>query len=525
MATAGDAHADWQPSHNPWTVAMTVTLATFMEVLDTSIANVALPHISGSLSVGVDESTWILTSYLVSNAIMLPLSGWLSTRFGRKRFYMTCVALFTVSSFLCGLAPNLGTLIFFRVLQGVGGGGLQPSEQAILADTFPPQKRGMAFAIYGMAVVLAPAIGPTLGGWITDNSSWRWIFFINVPVGIVSLLLSHRVVEDPPWVRSGMRHPGRIDWTGLTLIVAGLGFLQVALDKGERDDWFSSPFITTFFVLAIVCLVACAIWEWYEEHPIVDVRLLGTRNFAVACIMMFFLGVVLYGSTVLLPQYLQTVMGYSAQDAGMVLSPGGLVVIAFLPLVGRLLAKVDARWLIAFGFFLSAVALWHMTSIYPGMSFGYAVKLRMFQSVGLAFLFIPITTASYVGIPREKNNEVSGLTNLARNVGGGVGISLAQTLLTRRMQFHQTHLVSHVTTFDPTLRRMLGGLARALVHQGVATSAATRKAYAAIYGMVLEQAATLAFIDTIYCLAIACGVLLPLAFFMRRPRPGAAMMH
>jgi DHA2 family multidrug resistance protein len=520
-----DEHADWRPAHNPWAVAMTVTLATFMEVLDTSIANVALPHISGSLSASFDESTWILTSYLVSNAVVLPVSGWLATRIGRKRFYMTCVALFTASSFLCGLAPNLGALIVCRVLQGAGGGGLQPSEQAILADTFPPQKRGMAFAIYGMAVVLAPTIGPTLGGWITDNTSWRWIFFINVPVGILSLFLSHRVVEDPPWVRRATRRPGRVDWMGLGLIVIGLGALQVVLDKGQRDEWFASPFITTFFIVAVVALVVCVVWEWYEEHPIIDVRLFRTRNFAVACVMMLSLGVILFGSTVLLPQYLQTVMGYSAQDAGMVLSPGGLVVICFLPLVGRLLAKVDARWLIALGFFLSAISLLHMTTIYPGMSFGYAVKLRMFQSVGLAFLFIPITTASYVGVPREKNNEVSGLTNLARNVGGGVGISLAQTLLARRMQLHQTRLVEHVTPFSPSLRRMLGGLAGALSHRGAATIDATRRAYATIYGMVQQQAATLAFIDVIFCLAVACGLLLPLAFLMRRPRPGATMMH
>jgi DHA2 family multidrug resistance protein len=517
--------AGWRPRHNPWAIAMTVTLATFMEVLDTSIANVSLPHIAGNLSVGVDESTWILTSYLVSNAIVLPASGWLSTIIGRKRFYMICVALFTGSSLLCGLAPNLGTLIVCRVLQGAGGGGLQPSEQAILADTFPPEKRGMAFAIYGMAVVLAPAIGPTLGGYITDHTTWRWIFFLNVPVGVLSLILSQRLVEDPPWVRAGGRTI-RIDYIGLSLIVVGLGALQVVLDKGQRDDWFGSPFITGMFALAIVAIVAMVIWELYTEHPIIELRLFKRRNFAVACFMMLVLGVVLFGSTVLLPQYVQVVMGYSAEDAGKVLSPGGLVVILLLPLVGRLLAKVDARWLLAFGFATTALALYHMTGIYPGISFATAVKYRMFQSVGLAFLFIPITTASYVGVPPEKNNQVSALTNLARNLGGGVGISLAQTILSRRQQHHQQHLVSHVTAYSPALRHMLGGLSHALGHPGAATAAATRRAYAIVYGMVQQQAATLAFIDVLWLLAVGCALLTPLAFLMRKTTPGgAAMMH
>ena len=517
-------HGGWRPRHNPWAVAMTVTLATFMEVLDTSIANVSLPHIAGNLSVGIDESTWILTSYLVSNAVVLPVSGWLSTVIGRKRFYMTCVALFTASSFLCGLAPNLGTLIVCRVLQGAGGGGLQPSEQAILADTFPPKQRGMAFAIYGMAVVLAPAIGPTLGGYITDNASWRWIFFINVPVGLVSLYLSHRLVEDPPWVRAGERTV-RVDYIGLGLIVTGLGALQVVLDKGQRDDWFSSPFISAMFAVSMLAIAATIVWELRVEHPIIELRLFKTRNFAVACLMMLMLGVVLFGTTVLLPQYLQVVMGYTAADAGKVLSPGGLVVIALLPLVGRLLAHVDARWLIAFGFALSAVSLFYMTGIYPGITFGDAVKYRMFQSVGLAFLFIPITTVSYVGVARGMNNQVSALTNLMRNVGGGIGISIAQTLLARRAQHHQTHLVSHVTAYSPALRRLLGGLTQALAHRGAATAAATRRAYAIVYGMVMEQATTLAFIDILWLLAIVCALLIPLAFLMKRPEPGAAMVH
>ena len=343
---------------------MTVTLATFMEVLDTSIANVALPHIAGALSASVDESTWVLTSYLVSNAIVLPMSAWLSTRVGRKRFYMSCVALFTVSSFLCGIAPSLGMLIFFRVLQGAGGGGLQPSEQSILADTFSPAQRGMAFAIYGMAVVLAPAIGPTLGGWITDNYEWRWIFFINIPVGIISMILTHRMIQDPPHLvreQQRVRRQGmRIDFIGLALLALAFGPLQVVLDKGEEDNWFQSHFIVAFAAIAAIAFVVGIIWELYQEHPIVNLRLYKNRNFAIASLLMFAFGFMLYGTTVLLPEFVQLLMGYTAELAGTILSPGALLIIALMPLVGILIARVDARWVLAFGFLvLSAFALPH----------------------------------------------------------------------------------------------------------------------------------------------------------------------
>src|SRR5579871_3643723 len=327
--------APWRPKYNPWAIAMTVTLATFMEVLDTSIANVALPHIAGNLSAGIDESTWVLSSYLVANAVILPISAWLATRFGRKRFYMTCVVLFGVSSFLCGLAPNLSMLVFFRVLQGLGGGGLAPSEQAILADTFPPQKRGMAFAMYGMAVVLAPAIGPTLGGYITDNFSWRWIFFINVPVAILSLILTSRLVEDPPYLEAARKATFTVDYVGLGLLAIGIGAAQVVLDKGQREDWFSSSFINTFTIISAVCLITAVFWEYHHDHPVIDIRLFKNRNFAVSCMMMFVIGATLFGSTVLIPQLLQTLMGYTAQDAGMVLSPGAIAIIVLMPFIGK----------------------------------------------------------------------------------------------------------------------------------------------------------------------------------------------
>jgi DHA2 family multidrug resistance protein len=506
-----------------WAIAMTVTLATFMEVLDTSIANVALPHIAGNLSVGEDAATWILTSYLVSNAIVLPISGWLAGVIGRKRFYMTCVALFTVSSLLCGLAPNLGWLIVLRVLQGAGGGGLAPSEQAILADTFPEEKRGMAFAVYGMAVVLAPAIGPTLGGIITDSTSWRWIFFINVPVGILSLILSSRLLKDPPHTRAA--RTGGVDWLGLGLIIVGVGCLQILLDKGEREDWFASHLIVFLAVVTVTSLVAAVIWEWRHKHPIIELRLLRARNFSTGNLLMFVLGFVLYGSTVLLPQFLQTLMGYSATQAGETLSPGGLVVLVLLPLVGVLLAKVDARWLIAFGMAATAAALWHMTGISLDIDFRTAVEYRMLQSVGLAFLFVPINTVAYVGVPPEKSNQVSAILNLSRNLGGSVGISILTTLIIRRAQLHQVRLVAHATPFDRQVRQTVAGVSQRLVAHGFSPADATRRAWALLHAALARQAQTLAYVDVMAMLAILSAAMILTVLLMKKSSAGAPVMH
>ncbi|HTP52685.1 MAG TPA: DHA2 family efflux MFS transporter permease subunit [Anaeromyxobacteraceae bacterium] len=507
--------------HNPWVVAMTVTLATFMEVLDTSIANVSLPHIAGNLSVSQDESTWVLTSYLVSNAIVLPVSGWFSTRLGRKRFYMGCVVIFTLSSFLCGIAPNLGLLIFFRVLQGIGGGGLQPSEQAILADTFEPRKRGMAFAIYGMAVVLAPAIGPTLGGYITDHFSWRWVFLINIPVGILSLILTNRVVVDPPRLAEARRKLGPIDTVGLGLVALGLGSLEYVLDRGQEDDWFHSHSITAYAVVSAVALVAFVVWEWRHEHPIVDIRLFKIGSFAASSLMMLVLGMALFGSTVLLPQYMQVWMGYTAQQAGMALSPGGVTVILLLPLVGRLVSKFDARWLIAFGFAVLSLSLLHMAyTIYPGIDFRTATLLRVYQSVGLAFLFVPINTVAYAGIPLSKNNQVAGIVNLARNMGGDIGIALVTTLIARRSQFHQANLTAHLDAGNSVLGARLSGIARALVHSGSTSVEAARQAYGAVYRQLIQQAQTLAYQDVLLLLAGFTGAMVPLVFLTRRVQGG-----
>jgi DHA2 family multidrug resistance protein len=510
-------------SINPWVIAVTVTLATFMEVLDTSIANVALPHISGNLSASADESTWVLTSYLVSNAIILPLSGWLSSLIGRKRFYMSCVALFTVSSFLCGLAPSLGILVLFRILQGVGGGGLQPSEQAILNDTFALEKRGMAFAVYGIAVVVAPTIGPWLGGWITDNFSWRWIFYINVPVGILSLLLTNWLVSDPPHMkRANIREGFRIDYIGIGLISLGLGSMQIILDKGERDDWLSSGFIQVFFVLMLVGIIAGIVWELRHKDPVVDLRMLKDRNFAVATLAMFFLGFVLYASTVLIPQFLQEMMGYTAELAGLALSPGGAVIMLMMPVVGFLVSKVNTKYLIAFGCTVSSLSLFVMAGWNLQIDYKHAVLARMMQSFGLAFLFIPINVSAFAFVPKEKTNMGTGIINLARNIGASVGIATVTTLLQRRTQFHQSQLMEHVNSMSQAFQAKLHALTVAFSSSGAIGSGAASQAYGMIYGSVQRQAVMLAFIDNFHLLGIVFLIVIPVLMLLKRPPKGAS---
>ncbi len=516
----------WTGGRNPWAIALVVTMATFMEVLDTSIANVSLPHIAGNLSVSQDESTWVLTSYLVSNAVVLPISGWIASKMGRKRFYMTCVAIFTVSSFLCGIAPSLGSLIFFRVLQGAGGGGLGPSEQAILADTFPPAKRGMAMAVYGMAVVLAPAIGPTLGGFITDNFSWRWVFFINIPVGIASLILSNRVVTDPPHLKWARERTGGVDWLGLGLIALGLGALEVVLDKGQEDDWFHSSTITGFSIVAAVSLTSFVLWELHHDTPIVDIRMFKRRSFAVANVLMLMLGVALFGSTVLLPQYLQVLMGYTAQQSGMALSPGGVLIILLLPFVGRLVGKADTRILVAFGFFVLSASLFYMArKIDLQMDFTTAVELRAFQAVGMAFLFVPIQTISYSGVPVQKYNQVSGIMNLSRNMGADIGIAFVTTLIARRSQTHQANLAAQTTAFNPAYQVKLDGIARALEHAGSTSVVAAQQATAAMYRQLLQQATQLAYLDALWLLGVATAIMVPIAWIAKRPAGAAPAGH
>ena len=504
---------------NPWVIAVTVTLATFMEVLDTSIANVALPHIAGNLSTGSDESTWVLTSYLVSNAIVLPLSGWLSGLIGRKRFYMACVALFTVSSFLCGLAPSLGILVLFRVLQGAGGGGLQPSEQAILTDTFLPEKRGMAFAVYGVAVVVAPTIGPWLGGWITDNFSWRWIFYINVPVGILSLILTSLLISDPPYMkRANIKRGFRIDYIGIGLISLGLGSMQIILDKGQREDWLASGFIRVFFVMMLVGIVAGILWELRHKDPVVDLRMLKDRNFAISTLAMFFLGFVLYSSTVLIPQFLQQLMGYSAELAGLALSPGGVVLLVMMPVVGFLVSKLDTRLLIAFGCVVCALSLFVMAGWNLQLDYGHAARARMLQTFGLAFLFIPINVAAFAYVPKEKTNMGTGIINLARNIGASVGIAMVTTMLERRAQFHQAQLSAHVTNFNPALARLTNGTTVRLISYGSSAWHAAAQAQSIVYNLVQRQSAMLAFVDDFKMLGVIFLAVIPILLLMRKPK-------
>jgi DHA2 family multidrug resistance protein len=510
----------WKPSHNPWAVALTVTLATFMEVLDTSIANVALPHIAGSLGASQEEATWVLTSYLVSSAIVLPISGWLSNRFGRKRFYMTCVALFTVCSLLCGFANTLPLLIVARILQGAGGGGLAPSEQAILADTFPVEKRGQAFALYGMAVVVAPAIGPTLGGWITDNFNWHWIFFINLPVGLLSLWLSNRMVEDPPFLkvrREEAKHK-RIDFTGLGLVAVGVGFLEFTLDKGQEKDWFGDPMIRTCAILAVCTLVFFAVWEWNHPDPIVDLRLLQNRNFGTAVFLQLVLGMVLFGSTVLIPQYLQVLLGYTAERAGMVLSPAGFVMMFMMFVAGRSLSlKVDPRLIVCMGYLATAIGLYNLTRLDLNASFATVTEWRMLQVIGLPFIFIPISTLNYVGVPATKSNQISSLSNFARNLGGSAGTALLTTFLARNSQVRQATLATHVVAGSVPYRLYTDRITKMMTMGGMSPATAAQMAVGQAYQQMVRQASMLSYQNAFAILSGVIFMLSPLVFIMRLP--------
>ena len=522
------ASIPYKPKHNPWIIAVTVTLATIMEVLDTSIANVALPHIAGDLGASSDESTWVITSYLVANAIVLPIGAYLGSIIGRKKFYMTCVAIFGLSSFLCGIAPSLPLLLFFRVIQGLGGGGLQPSEQSILADTFPPEKRGQAFAVYGLAVITAPIIGPTLGGWITDNYDWRWIFFINIPIAILSLFLTHRLVEDTPTIKQEVAEAKKrgfnLDLIGFGLIALTFGGLEVVLDKGQEDDWFSSHFIVICAAVAATAFIALIVWELNQvrekKRPILDLRLFASRNFVMSFVMMFVLGFSLYATTVLLPQFLQSLMGYTAELSGMAMSTGGLATIICMPLVGILISKVDARYLIMFGFGAMCLSLYYMTTIDLQISFRYAAELRFLQSIGLAFLFIPINTLIYVGVAPEKNNDVSGLANLARNVGGSAGTAFFTTVLARHQQVHQAYLVQHVFSSSSAYQQQLGALTQRLGQQMAAHTDAQYAAMLRLYNSLQAQASVLSYIDVLQSLSIFCGCMIPLVFLMKKPPKG-----
>jgi DHA2 family multidrug resistance protein len=512
----------WKPSVNPWVIAVVVAVAAFMEVLDTSIANVALPYIAGNLGASNDESTWVLTSYLVSNAIVLPITGWFAGVFGRKRFFMVCLAIFTFSSLLCGLAPNLGGIILFRVLQGAGGGGLQPMAQAILADTFPPEKRGVAFALFGITTIIAPTIGPTLGGWITDNYSWRWIFFINLPVGIMALFLIFRLLEDPPWITRAGRAGITIDYVGVALLVVGVGALQIMLDKGQEEDWFGSAFIVSLAVTAAAGLILFVLWEWFHKTPIVDVRLYRNVNFLGANFMMFILGIMLFSSLVMMPQFLQTLMGYTAKSAGLVLSGGGLLLLFLMPIVGTLSSRIQARYLIAFGWLtLSAGMFYSARTLNLQISFEAAAFLRVVQVFGLGFLFVPINLVSYIGMPPEKSGSVAGLVNFMRNIGASIGTSMVTTVIARQAQFRQVQLVAHTTLGERSFVQAADALSRRLAVSGLDASHATAQSYARLYGAVIGQATALAYVDAFWVLCAGSAIMFLLSFALKQNQLGA----
>ena len=508
------------PPVNKWLITMAVMAGTFMEIVDTTVVNVALPHIAGSLASSEDETTWILTAYLVSNAVILPITGWLSALVGRKRFLMLCLVLFTISSMLCGAATNLGMLIVFRIIQGVGGGALQPISQAILLETFPVQERGMAMAIWGIGVIIAPIIGPVMGGWVTDNLTWRWAFYINLPIGIVSLLLTFLFIFDPDYIKK--QRAGSIDYWGLGLLVVGLGALQVVLDKGEREDWFSSAFIIRLAIIAVVALVILIYHELKTRHPVVDLRLFKERNYASGVTIMFFFGFVLYGSIMLLPLFLQTLMGYDATLAGWALAFGGIGSILIMPVVGRLTMVIDSRKIVFVGLLLNAYAVYLMSQYNTSINFFHAWFPRFVQGFGLGSTFVSLTTLTMARISQENMGNATGMFNLMRNLGGSFGIAAATTLLARRSQFHQSHLVEHLTPFSLPFSDWQHRLSQAMPDLGSNWQWwSAPQAMGGLYNEVLRQAKMLAFCDDYWFFTIVFLCLLPLVFLMRRlPRHG-----
>jgi DHA2 family multidrug resistance protein len=527
MSAAGAAAGGWTPDRsvaggrNPWTIIGVISIATFMVVLDTSIANVALAHIAGSVSASYDEATWVITSFLISNAIIIPISGWLADVIGRKRYYMMSVALFTFSSLMCGLAPNLAFLVIARILQGIGGGGLAPVEQSMMVDTFPPAKRGAAFAAYGVVVIVGPILGPSLGGWITDNMSWHWVFLINVPIGLLSLFLVSIYVDEPEALererKKLLKRGLRIDIVGFALVALFLGCLEVTLDRGQREDWFSSPMITIFAIISAVSLIVFIPWELSQKEPIVKIQLYGQRNFLIANIFMVMMGVIVFGTTQFIPQLLQEVLGYTATNAGLALTMGGLVTLLVMPLAGFLTGKVDARILIGLALTIQGVALWNMSTLNTQMSFETAAYARMIQSVGLPFLFVPITNAAYVGLSPRENNQASALMNVSRNLGGTFGISLVQTMLAQRAQVHQAQYVETLNPLNPNYASAIDRATQALMSQGMAQADATHAAAAQIYRTLQQQASMLSYVDVFHVLMIVVFCVLPLVLLMQKP--------
>lgn len=504
----------WCPIGAPWIVALSIMLATFLEVLDSTVVNVSLPHIAGNLGATIDESTWVVTSYLVSNAVILPATGWFSQLFGRKRFLMVCVAAFAFSSLLCGLSTSLSALVVFRILQGIGGGALQPISQAILLETFPVRKRGMGMAIFGVGVVFAPIIGPTLGGWITDNYTWRWIFFINLPISALALVMIQTYVVDPPYLKRGV---SQIDYIGLGLLAVGIGALQLMLDNGQKNDWFQTPWITQTALVALFGLVALVLWEMHTKHPIIDMKVFLIKNFTPGVILIFALGIALYGSMVLLPVFLQTLLGYSATQSGIAMSPGGIGTLIFMPIVGALVAKRDPRLLIAIGLVLLGLSLLLMSHYNLDIGIMNVVWPRILMGIGLAFLFVPITTASFAFAPREQTGTATGVFNLLRNIGGSVGIAFVNTVLAQREQFHQARLVENASLYNPNFQQWMQNTIQYLVSKGQSVAVAQKAAIGTAYRLVQQQAAALSFVDCFWLLGVTMFLMIPIVFIMKKP--------
>ena len=532
VESAAPAGASWTPKANPWLIAVVVTSAAFMEILDTTVVNEALPHIAGSLSAGTDEATWALTSYLVANGIVLPISGWFSSVLGRKRYFMICIMMFTICSLLCGLATSLPQLVICRILQGFFGGGLQPSQQSIILDTFPPAKRGAAFSVTAVATIVAPVLGPTLGGLITDSYSWRWIFFINVPFGILAWLAVMRLVEDPPWAMAkSLRQNGKlqVDYIGLGLISLGLGCLEICLDRGEQEGWLGSPFIRTFAVCALLGIVGAVCWLLTTDKPIVNIRVLKNRTFATGAFMIFVLGAVLYSSSVLLPQLAQQTLGYTALLSGLLLSPGGLVMIVLIPLVSRVLPKVQTRILISIGFLLLGCALFQGHRLLTAqISFQNLMLLRVYQMIGLSLLFVPISMLTFSTLKPTENRDASSLYTMFRNIAGSIGIAVSTSAITEFSQVHQSYLSQHLTLMDQPYVDTLARYSSALISQGVAATNLTNVANGMMLKTMTIQAAVQAYADVFTYCAVFAFMAMPLAFLFPptkaggKGRPGAA---
>lgn len=508
---------------NKWIIALTVMLPTLIEIVDTSVVNVALDHIRGSLSAGIDESTWTITSYLVSNAIIIPMTGWLSRMFGRKRYLIFSITLFTVSSFLCGSAWSLQSLIFFRILQGIGGGAMQPISQSILLETFPPQQHGIAMAVFGVGIMFGPIIGPLLGGWITDNWSWHWIFFINIPIGVISVLMVMYFIKDPHYMQ---KMKMKIDYWGLALLATGLGCLQIVLDKGQQENWFSSEFIFWMTVASVTSLVLFIVVEFFAEHPIVDLRTFKNISFSTGTVVMFFAFFNLFASIVLLPIYLQSLMGYTATLAGVVLGPGGVATLVAMPIAGRLVTKVNPKGLLAFGIIIAAYSTYLMSNFNLTADFYTLLWPRIVLGIGMGFLFIPLTTLTLSSIKKEEMGNATSIYNLLRNLGGSFGVAFVTTILARSSQTHQAHLVEHLTPFDTSYNMALHNSSQAAQYAGVDPSLSQAAGQGMIYRELLRQASMMSFNDTFLLISIILICILPLVLLMRKAKvPVSAGMH